>query len=38
VGNFLKNNSNFRLIHSRQLMPNGEGTDGFYYCKLKKKY
>jgi 16S rRNA (cytosine967-C5)-methyltransferase len=38
IGKFLKKHQNFDLIRSRQLLPTSDGTDGFYYCKMKKKY
>jgi len=38
IGKFLNKHKNFDLIRSRQLLPTSDGTDGFYYCKMKKKY
>ncbi|MEG0291351.1 MAG: 16S rRNA (cytosine(967)-C(5))-methyltransferase RsmB [Anaerovoracaceae bacterium] len=37
VADFLRNNSRFDLIESRQLLPHVDGADGFYICKMIKK-
>lgn len=33
---FLKDHSNFEIVESRQLMPDEDGTDGFFFCIFKK--
>ncbi len=38
ISAFLGKHSNFNLGRNRQLLPNSDGTDGFYYCKMKKRY
>lgn len=37
VNKFLKSNPDFSIKCSRTLMPNTDGTDGFFYCVLKRK-
>ncbi|MEG0919625.1 MAG: 16S rRNA (cytosine(967)-C(5))-methyltransferase RsmB [Anaerovoracaceae bacterium] len=34
VGEFLRKNTSFKMIESRQVLPNIEGVDGFYMCKM----
>jgi 16S rRNA (cytosine967-C5)-methyltransferase len=36
VASFLKEHSSFSIVESRQLMPDEDGTDGFFFCILKK--
>lgn len=38
VGKFLRKHDNFDLIRNRQLSPSNDLTDGFYFCKMKKRY
>jgi 16S rRNA (cytosine967-C5)-methyltransferase len=38
VQKFLRTHMNFAMVRTRQLLPTADGTDGFYFCKLKKKY
>lgn len=35
---FIKENQNFKLISTRQLLPTRDNSDGFYYCVMRKKY
>ncbi len=37
VVDFLKKNSNFEKVIEKQYLPNVDGVDGFYICKLKRK-
>ncbi len=37
IENFIKHNNNFKVIFEKQLLPNVDGTDGFYLCVLQKK-
>lgn len=37
VQEFLKNNTDFQLIHSKQFLPHVDGTDGFYIAKLIRR-
>ena len=34
VGEFLRKNTSFKMLESRQVLPNVEGVDGFYMCKM----
>jgi len=34
---FLKRNTAFKLVEKVQLLPNTDGTDGFYICVMKKE-
>lgn len=34
---FLKKNPQFEKVESLQLLPNINGTDGFYICKMRRK-
>ncbi len=34
---FLKNNSNFKLIKEETLMPHTHDSDGFYYCLMERE-
>ena len=34
---FLKKNGRFKIQESVQLLPNKDGTDGFFICKMKRK-
>ena len=36
VRDFLESHEEFGEVCSRQLLPNVDGTDGFYFCKMKK--
>ena len=36
VNDFLRKNPQFEKIEAIQLLPNINGTDGFYICKMKK--
>ncbi|MBK5246545.1 MAG: 16S rRNA (cytosine(967)-C(5))-methyltransferase RsmB, partial [Peptostreptococcaceae bacterium] len=36
VKDFLRKNPQFEKIEAIQLLPNINGTDGFYICKMKK--
>lgn len=36
IDSFLKRNPNFALIGSKQLLPESNGHDGFYMCKMQK--
>ena len=36
VNAFLKKNTTFKKEESIQLLPNVNGTDGFYICVMKK--
>lgn len=38
VQKFLRSHRNFTMVRTRQLLPTADGTDGFYFCKMKKKY
>ena len=38
VSRFLKKHDSYELVRSRQLLPDEDGTDGFYFCKIRKKY
>ena len=33
---FLKKNNSFKMVERIQLLPNVDGTDGFYICVMKK--
>lgn len=33
---FLKKNTTFKMVERMQLLPNVDGTDGFYICVMKK--
>lgn len=37
VSDFLRKHTNFNLEKSVQLLPNIDGTDGFYICVMKKE-
>lgn len=37
TGAFLKKNPTFKLVEKTQLLPNVDGTDGFYICVMKKE-
>ncbi len=34
---FLKKNTSFKLVENLQLLPNKDGTDGFYICVMKRE-
>ena len=36
VADFLRKTDSFKVEESRQFMPNVEGTDGFFICKMRK--
>lgn len=36
VKSFLGTHQNFESIEEKQLIPDAEGTDGFYFCKMRK--
>ena len=36
VRDFLESHEEFGEVCSRQLLPDVDGTDGFYFCKMKK--
>ncbi|MGI6735759.1 MAG: 16S rRNA (cytosine(967)-C(5))-methyltransferase RsmB [Anaerovoracaceae bacterium] len=37
VSDFLRRESGFRMDLSRQLLPNVDGTDGFYICRMVRE-
>ena len=37
VNDFLRKNKNFEKVEMIQLLPNINGTDGFFICKMKRK-
>ncbi len=37
VDSFLDRNAEFEVVSERTLMPQTDGTDGFYFCLLKRK-
>ena len=37
VKTFLSNNTGFEIVEERQLLPDVDGTDGFYFCKMVRK-
>ncbi|MDD6154784.1 MAG: 16S rRNA (cytosine(967)-C(5))-methyltransferase RsmB [Eubacteriales bacterium] len=37
VSRFLKEHSDFKIKEARQLMPDEDGTDGFFYCVMKRQ-
>ena len=37
VDAFLRSHSEFTVVREATLMPHTNGTDGFYYCILKRK-
>ena len=36
IKRFLSENKNYKIVTTRQLMPQIDGTDGFYYCLLTR--
>ncbi|MEA4923390.1 MAG: 16S rRNA (cytosine(967)-C(5))-methyltransferase RsmB [Eubacteriaceae bacterium] len=36
VSDFLRKNAAFKIDETKQLLPNVNGTDGFFICKMKK--
>lgn len=36
VADFLRKTDSFKVEESRQFMPNVDGTDGFFICKMRK--
>ncbi len=38
IRSFLKKHPHFTLVSSRQLLPITDGTDGFFFCLMKKRY
>ncbi len=36
VSDFLRKNSAFGMVETKQLLPNVNGTDGFFICKMIK--
>ena len=36
VADFLRKTNSFKVEESRQFMPNIDGTDGFFICKMRK--
>ncbi len=36
VERFVKENKDYKIVTKRQLMPQTDGTDGFYYCLLTR--
>ena len=36
VADFLRKTNQFSVEESRQFMPNIDGTDGFFICKMRK--
>lgn len=36
VADFLRKTNSFKVEESRQFMPNVDGTDGFFICKMRK--
>ena len=37
VDAFLERNNGFRIVGEKTLAPHTDGSDGFYYCILKKE-
>ncbi len=37
VSEFFKAHADFEILNERTLMPNTDGTDGFYFCILKRR-
>ena len=37
INEFLKTNTNFESVEVKKILPN-QTQDGFFICKLKKKY
>ncbi|MDD4377387.1 MAG: 16S rRNA (cytosine(967)-C(5))-methyltransferase RsmB [Eubacteriales bacterium] len=37
IEKFLEKNSNYSMTYMKQFLPNIDGTDGFFICKLKKE-
>ena len=38
IEHFLNINKNFDLVEKKQFLPNIDGTDGFFICKMKKTH
>ena len=38
IRRFLQEHVEYEQIKSEQLLPDGQNTDGFFYCKLRKKH
>lgn len=36
IEHFIKNNKGYKIVTKRQLMPQTDGTDGFFYCLLTR--
>ena len=36
VGRFTENNKDYKIITQKLFMPQIDGTDGFYYCLIKR--